>query len=148
MMPAPKCSLCDDVGFVYLKGGGGVVRKCDCKIPKPAPLTPKPLKLKAPKRIAPESVESLAIEKANDATREEKRQTQVMRLCRELRAAEGDDPSTGEILRFGLAKGEQLHDVNSVRPMMTWLRDKGLVDEMPSRPCKTTGRTVKTWRVK
>lgn len=47
---------------------------------------------------------------------------------------------------YELVKLMHAADVNSVRPRLTALRDKGLVQECASRPCHVTGHRAITWR--
>ncbi len=57
------------------------------------------------------------------------------------------DPPTGYELTEALKQVHAAFDVNSCRPRLTALFDKGLVDRVTKRRCRITGRTAYTWRV-
>lgn len=61
-----------------------------------------------------------------------------------LRAWVGEPPTSYELTKY-LLKRNQAFDLNSTRPRLSNLLDKGLVETRDKRTCAVTGRTSYTW---
>lgn len=96
-----------------------------------------------PKRVASSSRESLA--RVADELRG--REHTIWLALQRYRLHHVCDPTAYELFREMHARGEAF-DVNSVRPRLTALKDRGLAETCGRRRCSVTGRTVHTWREK
>lgn len=57
------------------------------------------------------------------------------------------EPPTGYELFDRLKRAGIVFDLNSVRPRLTSLFDKGRIAKAGKRTCRVTGKTVFTWRL-
>jgi hypothetical protein len=57
----------------------------------------------------------------------------------------GDLPTSGELTDH-LVQLKRAFDVNSVRPYLTWLNDRGRVKKAGKRRCSRTGITCFVWQ--
>lgn len=57
------------------------------------------------------------------------------------------EPTAYELLKYMQRRPNGPLDVNCVRPRLTELTDKGLVEPCGKRLCEVTGRRVHTWRL-
>lgn len=86
-------------------------------------------------------------DRAKAAAGQETREGQVLRLLAGYWNALQSSPTALELIAWARARGEQVFDVNSVRPRLTALVEAGLVETAGKRPCRVSGVTVHTWRV-
>jgi hypothetical protein len=85
----------------------------------------------------------------------ETRLAQVLRILSWHWTSTQESPTAYELFEWARAHGEQLFDVNSVRPRLTKLLEVGLVDVVTDaggrpvkRRCRHTGKRVCTWIVR
>jgi len=57
-------------------------------------------------------------------------------------------PTALELLAWMKERDEPLFDVNSIRPRLTELLERGLIEPAGKRRCIVSGKTVHTWRVR
>jgi hypothetical protein len=95
------------------------------------------------------------VDKAKASRGEETRAGQVLRVLSWHWSATQQSPSAYELFNWARAKGEALFDINTVRPRLTELLGRGLVDVVrdgAGRPvlrlCEHSGKMVCTWVVR
>jgi hypothetical protein len=57
------------------------------------------------------------------------------------------EPPTAYELFSVMQDNGDAYDLNSVRPRLTALETKGLIEKGPKRACRITGKTAFTWRL-
>lgn len=85
---------------------------------------------------------------ALDRERLEGRQGQILRILAAHWNAKQVSPTALELLTWALAQGESLFDVNSLRPRLHELCERGLVTAGEKRRCAISGKVVHVWRVR
>lgn len=75
----------------------------------------------------------------------ETRAAQVLRILDAFWNARQYSPTALELLEWGRERGERLFDVNSIRPRLHALVEKGLVTPGAKRKCRISGVIVHTW---
>jgi hypothetical protein len=86
-----------------------------------------------------------AVDVAKAEAGKETREGQVLRLLAWHFNATQISPTALELLAWARSKGEHLFDVNSLRPRLKELFDRGLVEPRGKRTCAVSGKTVHTW---
>lgn len=92
------------------------------------------------------------VQRAQDTVKraagKEDREAQVLRCLAAFWNARQFSPTALELLDWMMAHGERAFDVNSVRPRITALVAKGLVEARCKRQCHISGKTVHAWAVR
>lgn len=78
----------------------------------------------------------------------ETKEAKVLRCLAAHWNATQTSPTARELLEWMKARGEQVEDVNDVRPKIFYLCEAGLVESGTKRHCRVSGKTVMTWRVR
>jgi hypothetical protein len=78
----------------------------------------------------------------------EGREGQVLRLLAWHWNERQTSPTALELLKWAREKGESLFDVNSIRPRLRALFERGAVAPRAKRTCAVSGKTVWTWAVR
>jgi sulfur relay (sulfurtransferase) DsrC/TusE family protein len=77
----------------------------------------------------------------------ETREGQVLRCLAAFWNRFQHSPTARELLAWMQRQGEPVDDVNSCRPRLTYLCERGLVEAAAKRKCAVSGVLVHTWRV-
>ena len=78
----------------------------------------------------------------------ETRQAKVLRILSWFFTIHQHSPTALELLEWGRRQGESLFDVNSLRPRLTELTARGLVEPRTKRKCTVSGELVWTWAIR
>lgn len=89
-----------------------------------------------------------AVDTAKAEAGHETRQGQALRCLSAYWNRYQASPTALELLSWAKTRGENLFDVNSLRPRLTALVDAGVVETAAKRACTVSGQTVYTWRVR
>lgn len=89
---------------------------------------------------------AIDVEKAKGG--KETRSGQVLRCLAAWWNRFNTSPTALELLAWMRERGEPVFDVNSIRPRLKELVDRGLVEPRAKRQCIVSGQTVWTWAVR
>lgn len=78
---------------------------------------------------------------------QETRQGAILRLVAAYWNRHQQSPTALELLEWAKDRGERLFDINSLRPRLTELTLRGLIESAGKRHCHVSGKKVHAWRV-